>query len=86
MREIELVSSWAGKDGSSTPGGGLLVRITSQMLLDQGRHLDTASLAAFAMRAACAACQLAPGPALGLLAVVDRLLRCFDRGLGLHIY
>ena len=57
----------------------LLVQTASQMLLEQGRALDVARLAAFAKRLAAAALWIDLAPAMGLLAVLDRLLRWLTR-------
>ena len=52
-----------------------MVQTTTQMLLEQGRALDMTRLAAFAKRLALAAVCIGIAPAMGLLAILDRLLR-----------
>lgn len=53
----------------------LLVQTAAQMLLEQGRTLDVARLAAFAKRLCMAAVFVRPAAAMGLLSTTDRLLR-----------
>lgn len=52
-----------------------MTRLAVQMLLDQARLMQIDRLAAFAKRMAGVALQLEPGAGMGLLAVVDRMLR-----------
>ena len=57
------------------PLGVLLTRLAVQMLLDQARTVQVARLAAFVKRMTCVALQMGPSGGMGLLAVVDRMLR-----------
>lgn len=65
------------KPGSSQerPQAVVLLSIAQQMLLDQGKMLDTARLAAFTKKLSCVALHLESGAALGNLSLVNRLLR-----------
>ncbi|BDA51329.1 Nucleolar complex protein 3 homolog [Coccomyxa sp. Obi] len=53
----------------------LLVRTAHQMLVEQSRALDTGRMAALALRVAATAQFMDTGGALGLLAVLERMLR-----------
>ena len=64
-----------GNEAAEQPLGVLLTRLATQMMLDQGRGLEIARLTAFVKRLAGLALQLEPGAGMGLLAVVDRMLR-----------
>ena len=64
-----------GNEAAEQPLGVLLTRLATQMMLDQGRGLETARLTAFVKRLAGVTLQLEPGAGMGLLAVVDRMLR-----------
>lgn len=57
------------------PQAVVLLSIAQQMLLDQGKMLDTARLAAFTKKLSCVALHLESGAALGSLSLVNRLLR-----------
>lgn len=57
------------------PQAVVLLSIAQQMLLDQGKLLDTARLAAFTKSLSCVSLQLESGAALGSLSLVNRLLR-----------
>lgn len=57
------------------PQAVVLLSIAQQMLLDQGKMLDTARLAAFSKKLSCVALHLESGAALGSLSLVNRLLR-----------
>ncbi|KAK9813219.1 hypothetical protein WJX72_010918 [[Myrmecia] bisecta] len=63
--------------GASSSGdmGTQLTRAAFQMLCEQGRAVDPAQLAAFIKRLGCSALQLGSGEAMGMLGVLDRLLR-----------
>ncbi len=54
---------------------GMLEQLGDLRLMLQARALDSGRMAAFALRLAGAARFLGPGGALGLLAVLERLLR-----------
>ena len=57
------------------PQAVVLLSIAQQMLLDQGKLLDTARLAAFTKSLSCVSLHLESGAALGNLSLVNRLLR-----------
>lgn len=54
----------------------------SQMLLEQARALDISRMAAFSKRLCLAALFVGPAAAMGLLAILDRLLRCVEPPYG----
>lgn len=56
------------------------------MLLDQGKMLDTARLAAFTKKLSCVALHLESGSALGSLSLVNRLLRFVPTPIDTHFW
>ena len=65
-------------NAAEQPQAVLLLTVTQQMLLDQGKMLDTARLGAFAKALSCVALHSEPGAAIGSLSLVNRLLRSGD--------
>ena len=74
---IKLIIYAAGE--REAPLGVVLTHVLSRMLLEQARSMEALRLAAFAKRLAAVAVQMETGPAMGLLAVLDGLLRCGDK-------
>lgn len=76
-----LTSGDTSEASTSQPGSPerpqavLLLSVAQQMLLDQSKALDTASMAAFTKALSCVALHLESGAAMGCLSLVNRVLR-----------